>query len=386
MPKIKIDTNRLNDLSTKTRNIKSKTNECKASVGTVINRLDWEVSSKKSINIRLNKVQKRLQRQTELMDAYFRALGTTSDTFCSKDQKLKQNVKNIIYEMNCISANIAALANLKNKVSYKTDEKLNKLFSINNLFGISSPSSLLSLSNLTDRKMWETSKDTRSLLGGIDDASDLVSVFFDEDMVDKYLGWAGDLKKTKVFEAIGYGKDAEKLIKAIKDGDMKKIEELGEKYLKKGAKLVAKTTYGVKGFTSAGYINLGWNFFENVLDIDKFSSATTSNSDLVGFGKYIWNCTGGVMLETGSEMAYDMVKDVGKIFSYDLDKVYKDLTGEDGVEGFYKGLSMATDEIFGDYYNGTKSSGVLQGTAKLVGDSLSWWGDKIAGGIKDIFG
>lgn len=376
MLRIKIDPNRLNDLSTKTRNIENKTNECKATVGTAINRLDWEVSSKAGINTRLNKVQKRLQRQAELMDAYVKALGTTNDNFRNKDAKLKQDAKSIIYEMNSISANMAAHANIKPKTSYKTDDKLNKLFSINNLFGISSSSSMISL---WDPKTWKTLKDSRDLLKGIDDISDLISVFFDKDMVEKYLGWAGELKETKIFEFIGYAKDTEKLINAIKNGDIENIEELGEKYLKKGAKSVAKITYGVSGFTSAGYINIGWNFIENVLDVDKFSSATSSNSDLVGFGKYVWHCTGGVMFETGFEMGYDIVNDVGKIFNYDLDKVYEDLTGVGGIEGFNKALSTVTDELFGDYYNGTISSGVLEGTATLVGDSIGWWGDQIAG-------
>lgn len=103
MPKIKIDTNRLNDLSTKIRNIKNKTNECQAAVGTVINRLDWEVSSKASINSRLNKVQKRLQYQTELMDAYIRVLRNVSDGFSNKDGDIKRKSKEIVYNMGIIS-------------------------------------------------------------------------------------------------------------------------------------------------------------------------------------------------------------------------------------------------------------------------------------------
>ena len=135
MPKIKIDFNRLSDLPTKTRNIKNKTNECQASVGTVINRLDWEVSSKKSINSRLNKVQKRLQRQTELMDAYVRVLETTSGNFRIKDAKLKNDAKNIIYEMNNISAVLTTIKTPQSKISYGVDEKLRRLSTIDVLFG-----------------------------------------------------------------------------------------------------------------------------------------------------------------------------------------------------------------------------------------------------------
>ncbi len=151
MPKIKIDTNRLNDLSTKTRNIKNKTNECQASVGTVINRLDWQVSSKASINTRLNKVQKRLQRQTELMDAYIRVLGTTSDNFRSKDAKLKQNAKNIIYEMNNISAVLTSVKTPQSKISYSVDEKLRRLSTIETLFGKKTVDS-------TGKWIWDTLK------------------------------------------------------------------------------------------------------------------------------------------------------------------------------------------------------------------------------------
>lgn len=151
MPRIKVDPNRLNDLSTKTRNIENKTNECNASVDTVINRLDWEVSSKASINTRLNKVQKRLQRQAELMDAYVKVLGTTNDNFRNKDAKLKQDAKSIIYEMNSISAVLSSLKTPISKISYSTDEKLRKLSIIETLFGKKTI-------ELTGKWLWETLK------------------------------------------------------------------------------------------------------------------------------------------------------------------------------------------------------------------------------------
>jgi hypothetical protein len=151
MPKIKVNSNRLYELSNKARNIKNKTNECQASVGTVINRLDWEVSSKASINTRLNRVQKRLQSQTELMDAYAKVLATTNESFCNKDTKLKQDAKKIIYEMNSITANIAVLASAKHKTSYKTDDKLNKIQKVSDLFGVK-------IISTTGKLLWETVK------------------------------------------------------------------------------------------------------------------------------------------------------------------------------------------------------------------------------------
>ena len=136
MPKIKIDPNRITDLSTKTRNIKNKTGECRTAVGTVISRLDWQVSSKSSINTKLNNVRKRLQKQAELADAYIRALETASDTFCSKDRNLKQDARGIIYALNNIFAILSNLKAAQSKIPYKTDDKLKKTFSISALFGL----------------------------------------------------------------------------------------------------------------------------------------------------------------------------------------------------------------------------------------------------------
>lgn len=151
MPRIKIDTNRLNDLSTKTRKIKNKTNECQASLGTVINRLDWEVSAKISINTSLNKVQKRLQKQTDLMDAYVKVLETTNDNFRHKDAMLKQDAKALIYEMNNISAVLSEMKIPQTKISCNIDEKLRKLSTIEYLFGKKTADS-------TGKWIWDTLK------------------------------------------------------------------------------------------------------------------------------------------------------------------------------------------------------------------------------------
>lgn len=135
MPRIKVAPGRLNDLAAKSRNIKNKTNECQAFVGTVRNRLDWEVSSKAGIDTRLNRVQKRLQRQLELMEAYAKVLGTTSDNFRNKDAILKQDAKNIIYKMNSISAVLSSEKTPVAKTGYSTNEKLRKLSILEPLFG-----------------------------------------------------------------------------------------------------------------------------------------------------------------------------------------------------------------------------------------------------------
>ena len=133
MAKIKMDPNRMGDLSTKIRSIKSKTNDCQSAVGTVINNLDWKVSSQSSIDTRLKKVQKRLQAQSGLMDGYIGALATVSDSLSAKDRNIKNMAKELLYMLDQMKF-MAAPIKPGEKVNLKTDEKLNKIYAVNGLF------------------------------------------------------------------------------------------------------------------------------------------------------------------------------------------------------------------------------------------------------------
>ena len=135
MPLIKIDTNRISDLSNIERIIKNKTNDSQNIVRTVVNNLDWEVSSKENINTRLDKAQKKLQTQLELMDSYIKALDTVSDSLSSKDRNFKDMAKDLIYMLNQMNFT-SVFTNTTTKVSWKIDEKLNKIISINTFFNL----------------------------------------------------------------------------------------------------------------------------------------------------------------------------------------------------------------------------------------------------------
>ena len=160
MPRIKIDSNRIIDLSTKERNIKNKTNESQNAVRTVINNLDWNVSSKENINARLSRIQKRLQAQSDLMDSYIKVLGTVSDNFATKDSKLREDAKALIYQMNGISAIMALSIDNKAKILSTTDDKLKKAFSISALFGLDKDN------NVGLKMLWDFAKEA-GFVGGI---------------------------------------------------------------------------------------------------------------------------------------------------------------------------------------------------------------------------
>lgn len=212
---------------------------------------------------------------------------------------------------------------------------------------------------------------SKKFISSIDDLMNL----FDND--DNQLMEA--IKDTDIYKAMGYTNDVTKLINALNSGNYSDIGELADKYIKKAGGTIVKNTFGTAGFATNSYINLAWNFIENTLDLGNYAYVGTSNSPVVGAAQYLWHCTGETILETGAEMGYDIVEGIGGLFGYDIDKVYKDLVGVDGVEGFYKAAGQLGDELFGDYY---KNSGIVEGTVNLVGDTIGWWGSTISGWFK----
>ena len=134
MPRIKINPSSINELSTKMRGAKSKTNNCQSSVKTVINNLDWKVSSKSSINARLENVQKRLQKQSEIMDGYLNLLNSVKSSFETKDKDINNRAKGIVYTLNNLRFS-AANSRIGSGVNFTTIQKLSRIFDVNAIFG-----------------------------------------------------------------------------------------------------------------------------------------------------------------------------------------------------------------------------------------------------------
>lgn len=216
-------------------------------------------------------------------------------------------------------------------------------------------------------------KNSKKAISSIDDLYDLFGK--DSALIDA-------MKKTGVYKAIKYTSDATKLLDAIYYSDTDKLTELAKKYLyEEAGEFVLKNTYGTTGFAAKAYLNLAWNLGENLLDIDKFAYGT-SKSPLVGFAQYTWHVTGGTLLETGSEMAYEIVEGIGGLLGYDIDQAYENLVGVGGVEGYYKATKDLAGALFGGYYTDGGVGGAVAGTVDLVSSSLGWWGSTITGWFK----
>ena len=136
MAKIKVDISRISDLSRSMKSLEKNTLSCETTVRTVASSLSWNVTSRSSIDSRLNDVQKRLKKQAAQIDSYLRVLNGVTDGFGSKDEELKNKAKGIMYHLNDISS-FAALAGVAifTTILYKVDEVLRRKATIDAFFG-----------------------------------------------------------------------------------------------------------------------------------------------------------------------------------------------------------------------------------------------------------
>lgn len=212
---------------------------------------------------------------------------------------------------------------------------------------------------------------------GSKSASEVLDILFGTSKASALTSDLKEITDSSTVRVVSYAKDVYKLSCALQSSDQAALQELGEKYTKETVKkVVGCCSDGVGGFTLNAYINLGWNLVENMLEVDQFDN----------FGSYLYNCTGGVIFETGSEMAYSIVDKIGGVFGYDLDGTYEALVGEGGAEGFMKATNELGDTLFGDYYSSGKYSdnnilNAAGGTIHLIGESVAWWAKAIA----DVF-
>lgn len=192
-------------------------------------------------------------------------------------------------------------------------------------------------------------------------------------------GELGDLLGQDLPGSLGWVSDMGSILEAIKNNDVEKLKDFGVK----GLEDVLDKVYGISGFTAKGYSTIAVELVDNL--IDGLEIYGNDPNVLRGFTGYLFHATAGTLWESGVDIAYDFVDDVGKIFNYDINQVYKDLTGKDGVEGFYAASGRLVHETIGKYYEGRDFLGALQGTGEMIGDSISWYGKQIGKFFDKIF-
>lgn len=135
MPTIKAVPERISMLHSKLASVQRASDEAASNISKVKVNLDWQVASRSNIDEKLTAVQKRLIKQSELMNSYVGFLNTVNSKFGETDGNLRNQAKGLIYRLGKITASFEVLA--KPKVDYKKADSLAKVMAVSNLFGAS---------------------------------------------------------------------------------------------------------------------------------------------------------------------------------------------------------------------------------------------------------
>ncbi len=111
MGKIYVNTDAIYNLK---YNVNTKGNSCRncsSRVYTIKNNIDWKVLSRSRINTRLNNLRNRVLRQSELLYAYARVLGTVNSDMSDTDKRLRSDAQRLTCRMNKISRVTTVLQN-----------------------------------------------------------------------------------------------------------------------------------------------------------------------------------------------------------------------------------------------------------------------------------
>lgn len=137
MPTIKAVPEKISMLHSKLASVQKASDEAVSSISKVKVNLDWQVASRSNIDEKLTAVQKRLRKQSELMNSYVGFLNTVNSKFGETDGNLRNQAKGLIYQLGQMTASFKAFDTAKLKMDYKKGESLAKVTAVSTLFGAS---------------------------------------------------------------------------------------------------------------------------------------------------------------------------------------------------------------------------------------------------------
>lgn len=157
-----------------------------------------------------------------------------------------------------------------------------------------------------------------SFLKKSENYSEWLELIFDSDTFGDLKDYFHDIGQNGLFKAAGYLSDGKKLIDALYGGDSGTLENIIEKYAKKGVKTGIKFATDVKisGVTGGVYLDLGWNLGENAVEsIQNFKNDPSLESAFSG----LLNITAGTFFDTGAGLAKDAFSFIGDVTGQEFD-------------------------------------------------------------------
>lgn len=100
MGKIYINTDAIWNLKSSVNSKANKCNDCANRLNIIRNNIDWKVSSRSGIDSRMNSLKNRVAHQSNLLYAYSRTLGNIANNMSDTDNRLKNDAKRLIYNLN----------------------------------------------------------------------------------------------------------------------------------------------------------------------------------------------------------------------------------------------------------------------------------------------
>ena len=388
MSQIKIDTGNLSSIKSQLTSAQTQLENVGNKVMAISQSLDWRVKAKEQVDENLSMIRKNILSQCQMLREYAMAVDTTCNKFTETDTTSALKVENI-------NEIISALSWTGSTGFSSIGEALNQLFKCGTLSApfmltsVPAISALLALvakdssnymitdinNNLPSNgpEMWGALKNIYKVV----DESDTFAKNIDALAGDTAVGeLIGDVSDSGILKGIGYGKDIEKGYTAVKEGNWDDLWDLGVKYAKKGVKAIAKGV-GFAAEEAGAYINIAFEFGENVLDIDKYAGLNSSYSDIGGLAAYMWHCTGGVLTDYAFDTAGGILEGADILLGTNFAGYYEDNFGSADAEGVYK--------AFGELVDGFKEVSVgqfMNSAIDYIGDSWSSFWDSLVSGPK----
>lgn len=364
MSQIKIDPGSLSSIRSQFASAQTQMDDIGNRVMRISQSLDWEVKAKEQVNENLSLIKKNVSSHGELLGRYAAAIDTTSSKLTETDSSTASKVENINGVISTISWAGSAV-NILDPSIFEIPAMVDyiPLF----ITGLSASEVLGFMKGRSSDmrlapKSWEVIKDIYEFFDGSDTVAKNWDTLFGDSSIGDYLEKITD---NKAFKGVGYAKDIEKCWKALKKGNFKDLLDVGVKYTKKGLKKVGELV-GYATEEAAAYINLAFEFGENVLDIDKYAGLNSSYSTLGGLAAYAWHCTGEVFTDYAFDTAFGVAEGIDAFFGTNFAGYYEDNFGSADAEGMYK--------AFGSLIDGFKEVTVGQfvdSAVEYIGDSVS---------------
>lgn len=320
MARIKADPSGIAEIRTIVEQQAQTMQRVEQTIGQVLMNLDVKIAASENIRQSLTSLKSTSAKEQETLFGMSSALVRVNDEFQATDHELSEKAKDVNYALDSII--VDAATGFRGRSPLEIMAELLQAGALSTIFGlVAPPATHLDLQLLFGDTSWDILDGVSNMSSFIKDTGDYaewIDVLFDSDMFGDISNQLKDVGKNELFKVAGYLDDGKKLIDALNTGDLDALENLSEKYLKKGVKsgIQLATCVKVSGVVNSVYLDLGWNLGENITEsVQEIADDPSFGSAASG----LWNITAGTFFDAGAGLAEDALSFVGDITGQGFD-------------------------------------------------------------------